>query len=304
MDKFKRSLARELLRWYLKNFPLRDGKGFCYQKFNEALAPAERHVIMPVAHGFSLRLDLWEPAQRKIYFYGSYDERHEIKLVQRVLERGEIFWDVGANIGYFSLAAAAALKNTGQVAAFEPGEAAYRSLLVNIALNPFGNIRPYQVAASDLEGEGFLYLGGEYADGGATLYIQEGRVRRRQSCRMVKLDCFSQEVGLAGPDFIKMDIEGAEPAALRGSTEILALHRPLLLVEMKEATLQAAGSDKNEVQELLGSFGYRPAFLHKGKWLTTDEVQTVRSRNIFWFNPLWQKHRRKAGLIPVVGVEK
>ena len=56
-----------------------------------------------------MRLDLRDAVQRRMYFYGDYDERYEAQMIRRLLDKGEIFWDIGANIGYFSLLAAAVL---------------------------------------------------------------------------------------------------------------------------------------------------------------------------------------------------
>jgi len=127
-------LAREALRWYLRRFPWRDGKDFCYRRLHAKLAPAEGWVTSPLARGFTLRLDLKDPEQRRLYFFGDYDERREADLITRVLAPGESFWDVGANVGYFTLLAAACLNNTGQVVAFEPGQAAYTSTSPSIPL--------------------------------------------------------------------------------------------------------------------------------------------------------------------------
>ena len=131
------SISRDILRWYLRKFPLRDGKTFFYQRFSPRLTPPERFVTAALEAGFSMKLDLRDAVQRRMYFYGDYDERYEAKMIRRLLDKGEIFWDIGANIGYFSLLAAATLQHTGQVIAFEPGQVAYARLMDNIALNPF-----------------------------------------------------------------------------------------------------------------------------------------------------------------------
>mgnify|MGYP000379910291 CR=1 FL=1 len=58
--------------------------------------------------------------------------------------------DIGANVGYFTLVAATALANRGQIVAFEPGKNAYARLTENLSLNPYGNIRSYPVAVSEV----------------------------------------------------------------------------------------------------------------------------------------------------------
>ncbi|MEW6388727.1 MAG: FkbM family methyltransferase [Thermodesulfobacteriota bacterium] len=296
-----KSISREVLRWYLQKFPLRDGKAYFYRLLQGGLTPAHRYITVTLAQGFNLKLDLGDPDQRKIYFYGDYDERHEGALVRRMLEPREVFWDIGANIGYFSLLAAATLKNTGQVVALEPGRTAFKSLNDNIALNPFQNIRTYDVAAADKEGEALLYSSPDTADGRASLFQPCHGRTGSQICRTVTLDHFQENLGLTPPDFIKIDVEGAELAVLRGAARILRSRPPLLLVEMKEATLKAAGTDKAAIQELLQGYGYLPASLQRRRWHVSKDVKAVKSRNIFWFNPALPTHRHKAARLPVGG---
>lgn len=299
MNRFS-CLSRAILRWYLRKFPLRDGKTFFYQRFSPGLTPPEPFVTAVLDAGFSMKLDLRDAVQRRMYFYGDYDERYEAKMIRRLLDKGEIFWDIGANIGYFSLLAAAALQHTGQVVAFEPGQAAYARLLDNIALNPFRNIAPFNLAVTDRQGEAALYLAAGTADGGASLYGAGPEVTARESCRTVALDGFAPSHALPGPDFIKIDVEGAELFVLRGARQILAASRPLLLVELKAGTLAASGTDKHEIQELLAGYGYVPSFPFRRKWYRAGDVSEVKSRNLLWFDPQVKAHREKTARLPII----
>jgi FkbM family methyltransferase len=294
------STSREILRWYLRKFPLRDGKNFFYQRLSPGLTPAERFVTAVLDAGFSMKLDLQDAVQRRMYFYGDYDERYEAKMIRRLLDKGEIFWDIGANIGYFSLLAAATLQQSGQVIAFEPGRVAYARLMDNIALNPFGNITAFNLAVTDREGEAALYLAAETADGCASLYGAGPEVTAQESCRTVSLDGFAPSHALPGPDFIKIDVEGAELFVLRGAREMLAVSRPLLLVEMKAETLAASGTDKHEIQELLAGYGYVASYPYRRKWYRARDVSDVKSRNLLWFDPAVKAHREKTARLPII----
>ncbi len=141
-----RLIFREILGWYLNKFPLRDGKAYLYDKLNPIMVPQERFMGARFDKGFSLKLDLWDREQRKVYFYGHYHERYETKLIRRLLDVGEVFWDIGASIGYFSMVA------------FEPGKIASERLLDNISLNHFTNIQAYNLAVTESEGQAVLFL--------------------------------------------------------------------------------------------------------------------------------------------------
>ena len=296
-ENWLKGISRNIFRWYLSRFPLRDGKAYFYQSLNSRLAPAERWVTVRLDQGFKMKLDLNDTEQRKLYFYGHYHERYEAALVRRLLEADEVFWDIGANVGYFTLVAATALNNSGQILAFEPGGPAYERLVENIALNPFTNIHPYNLAVSDAEGEAVLYLAGDFADSSASLYQAGLEPGDRQVCRTVCLDKFLGEPGLRPPDFLKIDVEGAELAVLKGAQSLMAAHQPLLLLEMEEKNLAAAGASKADIQALLTGYGYRAAHLHKGRWRRIEDVAAARGRNLFWFNPALPQHRQKAGRV-------
>ena len=302
-DSWSKSALRGLFRWYLSRFPLRDGKAFLYGRLHAGLTPMERFAVVRLDKGFRMKLDLADPEQLKVYFYGHYHERYEADLVQRLLADADVFWDVGANVGYFTLVAATALKNRGRIMAFEPGQNAYARLTENLALNPYRNIQTFAVAVSDREGEAVLHLAGDIADSSASLYPAAGAQAQagQEVCRTVALDHFLKSEGLRPPNLIKLDAEGAELAVLHGAQGLLADSPPLWLMEMEEKTLAAAGASKAAVAHFLTGYGYRAAHLSKGRWYATADLATVKGRNIFWFNPGVPAHRQQAARLPVLG---
>jgi FkbM family methyltransferase len=293
-------VARELFRCYLSKFPLRDGKAFLYERLHSGLAPAERYAVVRLDKGFMMNLDLNDPEQLKVYFYGHYHERYEAHLVERLLEDDDVFWDIGANVGYFTLVAATALTNRGQIVAFEPGRNAYARLTENIALNPFGNIQTYPVAVSDREGEAVLHVSGDIADSSASLFLSGGGQAGQEVCRTVALDQFLAAENLRPPTLIKLDAEGAELAVLQGGQGLISQSPPMFLMEMEEKNLKAAGASKAAIRQFLEAYGYRAAHLRKGRWYATTDLDAVKGRNIFWFNSEIETHRRKAALLPVI----
>jgi FkbM family methyltransferase len=297
-----KSMARTWFRWYLNRFPLRDGKARLYQALHKYLVPSERFMVAKIDPGFRLNCDLQDPEQLKIYFYGHYHERYEARLVKKLLSPGDNFWDIGANIGYFTLLAATALKNTGRIVALEPGGTAYRTLLKNIGLNDFTNITPVNLAASNSVGEAKLYLTAEIADTGANLFQAGDERTQCETIHTMPLDVFLTQEHLPPPQFLKIDVEGAELAVLQGATRILAEFSPLLLLEMEEKTLQAAGTNKAAIQTWLTPFGYQGAFLHKGRWIFIEDMSKSKGRNIFWFNPGKPWHQKKIRPLGILAV--
>ena len=290
MSNALKSVTRSLFRWYLSQFPLRDGKAYFYEKFHPGLMPVERLLTVTLDQGFKMKLDLEDAEQRKVYFFGHYHERYEAALVARLLDPGEIFWDIGANVGYFSLVAAARVQAAGQVVAFEPGAAALERLTENVSLNPFKNIRIYHLAVADRDGEAVLYRAEGIADSSASLFAAAAGAAGGETCVTVALDGFL-EPRKSWPRRTSSSWTWKAPnwRRLQGAAAILADSRPLLLVEMEEKNLVAAGASKAAIQTFLKDYGYCAAHLRKGRWHLIDDVNLTRGRNIFWFNPAYSQ---------------
>ncbi len=284
-----RSVLRRLIRFYLSRFPLRDGKGALYDAFNEKLLPEERFVTMSTRGGFRLRLDLSEPAQRKIYFFGDYDERHELTLLRRILLPGDIFWDIGANIGFYTLTASALVRPRGRVVAFEPASHAWQSLTANLNLNHVDIVQPVQVALSDAAGPAVLYRRADFADGGASLISRAGYHADSEVVTTTTLDQFFAQSDSPPPTLMKIDVEGLEVKVLSGGLNLLrGQSPPLLLIEM---------NDPDGIGAILGAAGYQGAYLHRRRWYAAQSLAGVKSRNMLWFRPDSPFHQERLARI-------
>jgi FkbM family methyltransferase len=283
------NLVRAVVRLYLSHFPLRNGKGRVYDAFHEKLLPAERFVTMPLRHGFRLKLDLSEPAQRKIYYFEDYDERHEISLLRRILLPGDIFWDVGANIGFYTLTVAPLVGPQGRVLAFEPAAHAWKSLLTNLSLNPSRNVQPVQTALSDAAGQAVLYRQADFADGGASLIPRADYHADTEEVTTTTLDLFLAQSGSPPPTCIKIDVEGLEGNVLTGARHILHGEQPpLLLIEM---------NDPEKIGAILTAAGYQGAYLHRRRWYPAPNLAQAKSRNMLWYRPDSRLHCQRLTLI-------
>lgn len=283
-----KAIFREIIRLYLKSFPLRDGKMFIYHLFNKSLAPSQGSLEVEMRPGFKMKLDLNENSQRMMYFFGNYDERHEITMLQRVLGPGDIFWDVGANVGFYTLMASRLVGNAGLVIAFEPGTDSWRALMDNLNLNRTTNVLPFKMAVSDDYGWVTLYSQEDLADGGASIIPRPGQPFREEVCPAINLDRFHRDLGRKAPTFIKIDVEGAEERVLKGGRQLLAGNSPpLLLVEM---------NDRQALGTFLQGLGFAGAHLHRRKWYLCQDLARAKSRNMLWFRPdqdwHWDRLRR------------
>ncbi|MGC2526754.1 MAG: FkbM family methyltransferase [Candidatus Acidiferrum sp.] len=134
--------------------------------------------------------------------------------------RGGVFYDIGANVGFYSLLASN-LIDPGKVFAFEPLPVNISYLRRHLELNRRRNVEVLEIAISDLEGEACFE---EEATGSMGRLADQGKLCVRTST----LDALLQAQKIPPPDYIKMDIEGEELRALLGAADCFRKYKPNL----------------------------------------------------------------------------
>ena len=179
-------------------------------------------------------------------------------LLATILKNGDVFFDIGANIGYFSLLAARLVGNHGEVFSFEPVTSNLKILKQNIKLNGFTCIKIIPKALADKRGKATLLLTRHH--GGATLSslgISPPDVSGEIEVELETIDDLMAEEQLRIPKLIKLDVEGAEMVVLKGMEKTLKEHHPALIYELDSSELNQLEVKAEEVQEYLAGFGYQ-----------------------------------------------
>jgi FkbM family methyltransferase len=182
----------------------------------------------------------------------------ELRELDRLLSPGDVFIDVGANVGLYALKGARLVGSRGRVLALEPGAEAYDHLAANLALNAFDWVTPMKVAASDALGEAVLHHVPLGRDPQAFSLIANARASEGEVVETVTLDSLVARCGLDRVDLIKIDVEGAEPLVIAGATNMLAGLRPAVIFECN-AHINAGGETgaAGEAWSMLADVGYR-----------------------------------------------
>lgn len=195
--------------------------------------------------------------------YGIYAKNFEMRermFHNAFLRPGDIYLDVGANIGLFTLIAAHKVGNDGQVYALEPTSTSFQRLLTNIHLNRFSNVSPFQIALSDAPGQVSMLVSLDGYDGRNSLTSPTaGEKFTSEMVSALTLDQFVQEQHLDHKiTMIKIDVEGWETHVLAGGRGILsATDAPILQIEFAEEARASAGSTTDELYRSLTSLGYQ-----------------------------------------------
>jgi FkbM family methyltransferase len=181
--------------------------------------------------------------ENKIY------ESRTTEFIKNNLAPGSIFIDIGANIGYFSMLAAAIIGSNGKVFAFEPGQTNCKFLLINKNLNKFNNIEIFPLAAMNHKD---IFQYDSSGSNGFVGDVDENIARVFESSVVMSTTVDDICATTDRLDMIKIDIEGAEYLAIKGAKETIKKHRPTIISEFSpDALLAVSKIDSSEYLRLL-----------------------------------------------------
>lgn len=178
-----------------------------------------------------------------IHTFAAYEE-HVRAALRAHLRPGDVFLDIGANVGVMALLAGTIVGLQGKVIAVEPDPVNLQMLYRGIVINNLANVEVWPFAASDTRA--VVSLGGL-----SNAHIEAGdeHVPTSKLAQCVALDALLGR--LPRLDCVKIDIEGHEPRAVAGLADNLAAHRPTLVVEWNPRTLKRANEDIDAFTETL-----------------------------------------------------
>lgn len=161
-------------------------------------------------------------------------EPHVVAALQKYLQPGGRFLDVGANIGYFTAWAADRVGSAGRVVAVEPMDKNLQLIYATVARNGFTQVRVEPFAASDAVG--VVCMGTHSGTSNGEILHESDRGEQPLYAQTRCLD--DQLAGEARFDVVKFDIEGHELHAWRGFSRTLARERPIVLTEFHPHSLR------------------------------------------------------------------
>jgi FkbM family methyltransferase len=207
--------------------------------------------------GSRFSLDLSDYIQRHIYA-GSF-ERTESAIVRRMVRPGMTFVDVGANIGYYTALAARLVGPSGSVYAFEPSEYAFPRLCRMIDENSLTIARAIKCALADDSGERLLY--GAVDEHPCDLHTATMIPHETPHTALVcteTLDQMADQLKIKQIDFLKIDVDGFEPAVLEGAARLIANGRiSIIMLECAEYWFNRINTNTVEIVGYLRSKGFR-----------------------------------------------
>lgn len=252
----------------------------CYMDFEETISRAEAE--------FSMR--------------GDY-EQEDFDFLRELLPENGVIFDIGGNVGIFSLNLAQESKEL-QIYAFEPLPTTYRKMQANFQLNPTlaTKVKSYNIGFSKESGNAVFYLPG--ASEAASMHPNEddyyslestpegeytGRIKMQEvHCKIDTVDNFCAVHHIPSVHILKCDVEGAERDVLLGARQTLETSHPIVYAEMLRKHAKRFGYHPNEIIDYMRGLGYCCTTFRNHSLVElsemTDETQEVN----FFF--LHQKH--------------
>jgi FkbM family methyltransferase len=214
-------------------------------RHSSGIFPADR-LLMGETEGVRFWFNSSDREMGVLMALGMYEPRL-VGLLKRLVRAGMTCLDLGAQSGFYTCLMASLVGEWGKVHAFEPMPASYELLVRNVRENDFdGRVSAYRLGASDQVRtvEGSL-VSGMYVVG------QVGGTKASFDC--VPVD----DVVRGRVDLVKMDVEGHEPAALRGMKDLIRVHQPVILSEVNEYWLRTcSGTSARGYVDSLIDMGY------------------------------------------------
>jgi FkbM family methyltransferase len=208
-----------------------------------------------VAEGEAAGLKLATRSGDRNFARGTYEQPVQDAIASNLLP-GDVFYDIGANIGFLSLVAARRVTVDGRVYAFEPLPRNAAAIAYNAKLNGFHMIEVFPEAVGASTGRNELLLA--HHIGGAALASAgpPPDMRGQIEVDVVRLDDAIARRDLLPPSLVKIDVEGAEIDVLRGMTGTLRTHWPTVIYEIDDATREGLDRKASDIAAFMTAAGY------------------------------------------------
>jgi FkbM family methyltransferase len=241
------------------------------------------NYILKTINGYQLLIDPKNDSgvERSLHETGTY-EKGMLHFLDENLKNGDVFIDVGANIGLLSIHAAISVGDKGKVLAFEAHPETANILEFNKELNQKDNIQIYPIALGSEKGKAMIFNDSELNRGGASMV--RGQSKIGVEVDVERLDDMLDTSII--PKIIKIDVEGFEMNVLKGAVRTIQETKPILLIE---------ASEKEEINQQIITFlnqihPYKLNKFSKGKerkskWIELKNLEEIPLHDNLIFLP-------------------
>lgn len=241
------------------------GKNFLGQKILKVLPKKSFVHLQKMLTGFRLQLDLRDRMQSVIFIKRCHEPETEM-VFKEMAKTSKVFFDVGANIGYFSFLVKQ-MSPQAKVYSFEPLPKNIEAYKKNRELNNFASMELQEVCVADKAGDTEFLIPPSEESGWGRMAHRDLFSGEKIQRSVVTLDQFCENHDITGVDLMKIDVEGYEFKVLQGAQKLIETQRPRICIELNEPCLLDTGTSGEEIFQFFKERNYEMFALDTKKGL-------------------------------------
>jgi FkbM family methyltransferase len=250
------------LRAYFRYFPSHPGKKAVWRKTAAHLWWLETHVKATTIFDSVLVVDAEDIVGKYIYYFGIWEPNLTNWITQR-LKPGDVFVDVGANIGYFSSLASKLVGDSGKVVSIEALPQIFNRLKGNLEMNSARNVRLANVAVWHQDEQVKMFSQSEHPSGTTSLmpaWADQWQLKTISEVSARPLPSILTPEEIKTVRLIKIDVEGAEWNVVTGMASMMSTCRQEveIIMEVSRSMLAVHGKTPQDLVDLFSSWGFHP----------------------------------------------
>lgn len=212
-----------------------------------------------------VKINLYKDSILSRLIYDGF-EKEETDYVASILKEGDVFIDIGANIGLFSLIASKIVGDLGLVISFEPSPNTFIRLVENVKLNTINNIDVRNIGLSDKKEELVFFVSKNGYDAWNSFAPRHDNILEESiSVPVSTLDLELNDIDKSKIKLVKIDVEGWEKFVLFGGKDFLINYSPVVMIEFTEENAFNAGYPVYDIYDIMKDFGYMWYRIIKGE---------------------------------------
>ncbi|MFB6948679.1 FkbM family methyltransferase [Streptomyces niveus] len=278
---------------YVRHVPASLGSTSLVTRYlNSHLRNSARQGVVRTRFGARFAIDTRDLIQRYIYLFGVW-EPHMTRWVQNRLQPGDTFIDVGANIGYYSVLASGLVGDGGRVVTVEASPDFHARLLAQVQFNRRGNVRAVNAAVADEPKRVTFVLASSANMGANSIVPYDGPAEASFEVEAFPLGELLEPAEIETARVIKIDVEGAEGAVVRGMIPLLDRLRPdcEITVEVTPERMAQIGDSVKELMATMRNHGFH-AYRLRNEYTPESYVAALRGKRevpVRWRGPVTEE---------------
>jgi len=224
-----------------------------------------------------------------LFFFSTLygDEIKIIKFLIKNFKENDIFYDVGANYGFYTCLAQEFIID-GEIHAFEPNPKIFKLLRKNARLDIFKNTLLNEVALSDKTGEVEFYDREIDRHSGGSSLVKHQHFKKYKVIKVKTTTLDNYILNHKAPTIMKIDVEGSEPLVLKGALKLLKEYTPVIIMEFFPSNFH------REAVNILLDSGYKVFKIdNNGDLSIVDEEDLLRDDISHEANYVFKKSRKE-----------